>query len=212
MRLDQFSQSSQRAAISRLTRDVGRDRIGFLSATLGRDLCKFAWAGLCVLWMLASSNGYALGAGMTKPPVAVPFDITMEGESIDIKIRIVEKQIYTFSLGFILDQNDRVNSRRLQRLMGTGRIGKSGELADDGEPLKVELSIQEQTDNMDGFSYVAEISSFPWYSTRAEGFHRKIVDLQLNPGRYAVRLKNILGSTAFQVPVVFEIRRGYFGK
>ncbi|WP_141213228.1 DUF5625 family protein [Janthinobacterium sp. PC23-8] len=149
-----------------------------------------------------------------KPPFEMPFSLDKGDEVAEFEIRIVEKQTYTFGLGFHFNRKDPNDSWRVLRLVGTStKNSHTGEYVDLGEPLKLRLQIKSIGEDGLSFDFDKNESKIGNYAADGKSFDKKITNILLAPGTYKVRLTNLMAAPAMQgTPITIHLRRAYLGK
>ena len=196
---------------------------------------RFILVLLCVVpWLTACAND----SKALKPPLEVPFALDKGGEIVELELRIIEKQTYTFGLGFIFNNNpqsewkqalgsfglrfplkdnervDQSNWQRVFNLTGDGvKNTLTGKYANPGVPLRVNLKIESSEKGENSFELDQEITEIPLYANDGVSRERKIANILLHPGLYKIRVLNVDAAPAAKgTPINFHIRRAYLGK
>jgi len=174
-------------------------------------LSKFIWIGLLsVVGMTACAEQSTI----LKPPLEIPFSLDKGDEVAEFEIHIIEKQTYTFGLGFYFNINDPNDSWRVLKLTGTSsKDSHTGEYVDLGVPLKLRLQIKSKDENISYFDFDKMESKIGNYAAGGKSFDKKIANILLEPGSYKVRLINLIAAPAMQGTLIkIHIRRAYLGK
>lgn len=180
-----------------------------------RYLVAIVLSALCVVIFTAYKKN-AVGeekSKISKPPLALAFSLDKGAEVIEIEIRIVEKQIYTFGLGFMYDTNVAHDSDRVLALINDTRNPVTHKYTNLGVPLTVRLRVQSLDADIPTVVFEKVESEIERYAGGFGSYEKKIANINLEPGHYKVRIENILAAPALQgTSTNFHIRRAYLGK
>jgi hypothetical protein len=182
---------------------------GAPSVTHWRKFLSLWGVAIAALWLTACSEE----STVPKPPLVIPFALDKGGEVVEFEVRIVERQTYTFGLGFSANVRDRNDSERVLKLVGDPWKDASGRYLNLGEPLRIRLKIDSAVQSGGEFAFDQSTAEIARYSMDSNGYNKQIANVLLDPGHYKVRIENLQPAPAVRgTPVNVHVRRAYLGK
>jgi hypothetical protein len=160
---------------------------------------------VCILLLLSIVLGLQActkDEGFPKPPLILPLSLEKAGSKIETDLRVVDHNIYYFSLNFSYKEKDEVDRARVKILIGGNEIDKYGKALHPGVPTPVILRVSAIEAGQENAIYSKEINPI-LTSWGADSFGKTIGFTELKPGLYKVQLENLRSSPEFNGTPVY---------
>lgn len=168
---------------------------------------------LCALALSPWLAACAASDGARKIPLEVPFALDTGGETVELLVSIPERHSYTFGIGFMVNRKIPDDSTRVLALIGPVTRDATGKYVEHAVPLRVRLEIESVKAEGVPYRFEQEVSELPLYAGPYEQYQNRIAAVALDPGRYRVKVTNLLAAPPLQgTPINFHIRHYRFGK
>jgi hypothetical protein len=143
--------------------------------------------------------------GLPKPPLILPISLEQAGSKIEKTFRVVDHNVYYFTLRFSFKENDQVDKARVRNLLGDYQIKSREEAIHPGIPIPVILRVFVLDEGKEYEVYTKEIDPI-LTSWGSDHFDNIIGYTVLKKGVYKAELENLRSSPEFnEIPVSFAI-------
>lgn len=160
-------------------------------------------------WLTACAND----AQSPKPPLILPFEVQKAGNKVELELRIVERQTYTFELQYFYKKNDQADRAKAWQLAGGSIKDKTGKWIETGAPLRLKLKIIRSLEGNEQFQFEENISNPRLSSWGSDSLNANLANVLLGPGIYKVSVENLSDAPKFQgMKIGLRIARAYLGK
>lgn len=146
-------------------------------------------------------SGCAHADRLPQQPITLPFNLAKRGNVLTTDFEAVDRAYtYTFSLDFLIKENDPEDFKRVAKLWGS--------YADYGIPISIplNLTITRINEKNEAVVYSQRLVKLPCWASSQIAISKKIDDIKLAPGHYRVQLETLEAVTeAAETPVNFTI-------
>ncbi len=152
-------------------------------------LCRpYLWAVVVsISWLSACSNSETL----QKPPLSFPFDTQTAGFKIETDVRLDEYNVYTFDFLFGFKEGDSSDRARVEKLVGSYELDKTGKSLQPGVPISVRVRIRALKPSVLESSFERDFTEQRLHAWSDTYFQTEIVQLKLKPGTYHLVVENL---------------------
>jgi hypothetical protein len=127
------------------------------------------------------------------PPFQLPFAIHQAGAIVSTKLWAKEKHEYPLFLVFMFNENDRADTERVRKLVGSGGYNKfTGKLVDPGIQIPLKITVNLIDSSGERLYLEKEVLTMGKSSGPSINFFdRKVGYIELLPGLYRVTVQSL---------------------